>query len=208
MSRLSLTLERTAETALRSSRQAIRLCIIHDPRSCHLLLTLPHWRNTTACSRRTERIKDLLLRLVSTSPPLDLQAGAQARSLVIDPARGVFEPHPISCLFSSHFSFICFSLFNYGYQEFKQARRNLLRPFVDAISFFITSFCFLQNHCGSIILYSWAFKSEAKRIFGKWAKRQGITMVDTNMMMMQMTRWKGESLEGTNEDCDERAYVE
>jgi hypothetical protein len=33
-------------------------------------------------------------------------------------------------------------------------------------------------------------------------------MVDTNMMMMQMTRWKGESLEGTNEDCDERAYVE
>lgn len=43
---------------------------------------------------------------------------------------------------------------------------------------------------------------------GNGRNGKGITMVDTNMMMMQTIRWKGESLEGTNKDCDESGYVE
>lgn len=127
--RLSRVLKQTVETAPHSFRQATYLCTTQDPRSCHPLLMQAHWINTTVCSTKRERASDLLLRPVSTRLHLGLRARAQAKSLVIDLARAVCDACSISSSLVSSISSVCFPLFDYGYQEFKQARRNLLQPF-------------------------------------------------------------------------------
>jgi hypothetical protein len=183
---LSPGLELNVDLVLLSSRQATHLCITHDLRLCHPLLTLLHWKSTTVCSRRTRRVRGLLLHPVNTSLRLDLQARARLKSLDIDPARAVCDvsrsPFP-----SSAFLCFCFT----GSQEFKQARRNLLCPLY-AISFFSSSRSnsFLKAQIFHTVGRSnRSIATKGSRGTGETARTQG-TDAD---MMMQMITWTRQS---------------